>query len=683
MRIQRILLICIAIALALSSACLTVAVLETRKANKLSAQQEQVQLISREASGMLALAQDFMLHGSSRSVRQWRIRHAALLLALNAPLNSQRPATRNTMDSLRDIAQDLQATFHALESTPATTSSRVLLARREMLADHLIGETQRITEIAFQLAEDIGERQRANAVRLELLLIALPLALLLVVLGLGALIARRILLPIRRLHVAAQAVASGRLEARCDYRARDEFGDLAHDFNTMTQKLESRTTALAENAHKLRLLTEHLPALVSYVNRDLEYQFCNAQYERTFDIPPGALIGKRLDAFMNPDAYQKLQPYIEAALRGEPAQFETQLTARGDVIEVLGDLVPERDSAGQTRGFYMMLLDVSERRKAQRQLADAYAWQRAILASAQYAIVATDVNGIIRALNPAAERMLGYSKAELIGHCTPERLHDPAEVAQRGMELSAELGRPVDGFETLVAKTRDGAAEEREWTYLHKNGTRIPVSLSVSAIRDADDAITGFLGVASDITERKRSEDYIRHLAHHDVLTQLPNRALLNDRIKMALHRAQRSTQRIAVIMLDLDNFKNINDSLGHHIGDLLLQAVARRLQSSVRPSDTVARMGGDEFVILLDGINDTADIGRIAEKILTRIAEPVLEESHRMVVTTSLGISVFPDDGVDSATLLKHADVAMYQAKASGRNAYRIFKLDPADDRA
>ncbi|WP_162174154.1 diguanylate cyclase domain-containing protein [Herminiimonas sp. CN] len=673
-------LICIAIAIALSAACLTIAVLATRKAGELSAQQEQVQRISREASGMLALAQDFMLHGSPRSAQQWRIRHHALTLVLKPPLPAQTDAA-GTIGTLRDIAQRLPALLDELESAPAASHSRIALVRREMLADHLVGETQRITEIAYQLAENINEQQRANALRLELLLIALPLAFLLVVLGLGVLIARRILRPIRALHATAHAVASGRLEARCGYSAPDEFGDLARDFNAMTRRLESRRATLAENERKLRALTEHLPALVSYVNRDLQYQFCNAQYERTFGVLPGALLGKRFGSFISAAEFGRLQPHIETALRGASVQFETQINARDGVIDILGEFVPERDDSGQITGFYMMLLDVSERRKAQRQLAEAYAWQRAILASTQYAIIATDIDGVVRSVNPATARMLGYDKAELIGLRLPAHLHDPAEIAQRGIALSAEFGREISGFEVLAAHVRDGEAEEREWTYLHKDGTRIPVSLSVSAIRDADDAVTGFLGIASDITERKRSEAYIRHLAHHDVLTQLPNRALLNDRIQMALHRAERSAQRVAVIMLDLDNFKSINDSLGHHVGDCLLQAVAQRLLASVRPADTVARMGGDEFVILLDGINDGADIGRIADNILARIAEPVLLESHRMTVTTSLGVAVFPDHGMDADTLLKRADAAMYRAKASGRNACCMFTPEAAQD--
>jgi diguanylate cyclase (GGDEF)-like protein len=181
--------------------------------------------------------------------------------------------------------------------------------------------------------------------------------------------------------------------------------------------------------------------------------------------------------------------------------------------------------------------------------------------------------------------------------------------------------------------------------------------------------------VADLVDELERlAEDYIQDFAHHDLLTRLPNRALMNDQLEMALRRSQRTGLRLAVIMLDLDHFKRINDSLGHHTGDRLLQTAAQRLLAAVRRSNTVARMGGDEFAVLLDDIKDYADIDRTALAILQHMAEPVVEGAHELQVTTSLGISIFPDHGVDTGTLLKNAEAAMYAAKASGRNAYRIF---------
>lgn len=252
----------------------------------------------------------------------------------------------------------------------------------------------------------------------------------------------------------------------------------------------------------------------------------------------------------------------------------------------------------------------------------------------------------------------------------------PESVVQSGddsLVLSAvtPLIKDVDGF---LNKVRELYAHETQESFdvLHlKNGS---VFERYSKPQRIADEVIGRVWSFRDVTERTQIESHIQQLAHHDALTQLPNRTLMMDRLEMALVRARRHANKAAVIMLDLDHFKNINDSLGHAVGDQLLKEIAERLGRCARKTDTVARMGGDEFVIVLTDVNDRSTIERIVQAMLTEVAFPAVIGSHDLTVTPSIGISVFPEDGVDATTLLKAADTAMYQAKANGRGNYQWF---------
>lgn len=193
-------------------------------------------------------------------------------------------------------------------------------------------------------------------------------------------------------------------------------------------------------------------------------------------------------------------------------------------------------------------------------------------------------------------------------------------------------------------------------------------------IKDVKGQTVGFRGIIRDTTDRRDMEDTIRKLAYYDSLTGLPNRLLLTDRLKMTMAHAKRNKKKLALMMLDLDKFKEVNDTLGHQMGDWLLQRVGDRLTDLVRESDAVTRMGGDEFVVLLPEISRTKDSMVVAKKILASFQGPFLCNDHKLSITTSIGIAIFPDHGQDGNTLMKHADIAMYQAKGKGGNNYQIF---------
>lgn len=285
-------------------------------------------------------------------------------------------------------------------------------------------------------------------------------------------------------------------------------------------------------------------------------------------------------------------------------------------------------------------------------------------------IVVTDASAIIQAVNPAFTRITGYSEQEALGQ-KPSLLrsdrHDPA--------FYEELWR------TLAT---DGQWQGEVWNR-RKDGEAYLEWLTINRVHDASGRTIRYVGVFHDITELRAKDERIRHMAFHDALTGLPNRSLMLDRLEHALSRAKRERLRLAVTFIDLDRFKAINDSLGHDIGDLLLQEVATRIRGRIRAMDTVARLGGDEFVVLMEEIQTANSCTSLAEQLIAEISRPMNLRGHQVQVGASMGVAFFPEDGDDAMTLMKSADMAMYAAKSGGRNTYRFFErqmLDSASQR-
>jgi diguanylate cyclase (GGDEF)-like protein len=324
-------------------------------------------------------------------------------------------------------------------------------------------------------------------------------------------------------------------------------------------------------------------------------------------------------------------------------------------------------------GIVMTTSNITARKDNELNLAKLAAYTRSILASSPSAMIVTDVDGTITSVNPAAERMLLYGADDLIGRETPLIFLDPGEVAGRAAALAFELNTSIEpGISALVAKVRHGLADETEWTFVRRDGFRFDARLMVSALNVAEGGSSGFILVADDITERKRVERHVVHLAHHDALTGLPTRTLLHDRLQVALARAERDKDKVGLLMVDLDNFKQVNDLMGHLAGDQLLAHVAQRLQSAVRAADTVARMGGDEFVVVLDHLHTVDEAHRIAEKLLAELQTPIAFGRQTIASGASIGVCVYPDDAGDAEAMLKYADSAMYLAKGKGRRGFQ-----------
>jgi diguanylate cyclase (GGDEF)-like protein/PAS domain S-box-containing protein len=281
------------------------------------------------------------------------------------------------------------------------------------------------------------------------------------------------------------------------------------------------------------------------------------------------------------------------------------------------------------------------------------------------AVVCTDIDGKVTFLNRVAEKVTGWTLREAAGRPMPEVFRIMDASGGTATENTAEIG--ILRIRAIHLPTK--------CILIRRDGTRIPIEDSIAPIHDSDGSAAGAVVVFRDVSAAQAMALQITHSAEHDFLTGLPNRMLLNDRISQAIALAERHGFPVAVLFLDLDGFKHINDSLGHSIGDKLLQSISERLVSCVRSSDTVSRQGGDEFVVLLSEAQLPEDAAAIASRMLHAVAAAHLIDQHDLHVTTSIGISVYPDDGLDAETLIKNADTAMYQAKENGRQSFQFFK--------
>jgi diguanylate cyclase (GGDEF)-like protein/PAS domain S-box-containing protein len=281
------------------------------------------------------------------------------------------------------------------------------------------------------------------------------------------------------------------------------------------------------------------------------------------------------------------------------------------------------------------------------------------------AVICTDISGNVTFLNFVAEKMTGWSQHDAAGRA----MSDVARIVEAGS--GEAIANPM---ELAVAQNRTMNIPSN-CQLIQRDGTQTPIEDSVSPIRDRNGQASGAVMVFRDASAARAMTRQMTYSAQHDFLTGLPNRMLLNDRIRQAIVLAPRHKKKIALLFLDLDGFKHINDSLGHPTGDKLLQSIAERLGECVRGSDTVSRQGGDEFVVLLSEIEHAEDAAITARRMLQVVAEPHSVDDHDLHVTTSIGLSVYPDDGLDSETLIKNADTAMYQAKENGRQSYQFFK--------
>lgn len=313
------------------------------------------------------------------------------------------------------------------------------------------------------------------------------------------------------------------------------------------------------------------------------------------------------------------------------------------------------DEEGRVTGTLGSGQDITERKKLENEMRQ----HAAVFQHAREAIMVLDAGQRATQVNDTFSEITGYSREEMLGQ-NPRLL---------------QSGRHDEQFYRQMYKTleREGKWQGELWNR-RKDGEVFPVWQTITVVRGNDGAVNQYISIFSDISEKKLAEERVRHLAHYDALTDLPNRFLFEERCSRALARAQRNDYRVAVMFLDLDRFKLINDSYGHAVGDEMLQLVASRLQQNMREEDTVARIGGDEFIIVVENFQHKDDLASVAGKVIDNLNLPFELQGEHLHIGASIGISLFPRDGSDVETLVKRADIAMYRAKGLGRNGFGFF---------
>ena len=421
-----------------------------------------------------------------------------------------------------------------------------------------------------------------------------------------------------------------------------------------------------ESEARYRGLLEAAPDAMVVVNQDGEIVLLNVQAEKQFGYRRDELVGQKVKNII-PEGFAErlIADGTRSAAEALAQEIGTgiELTGRrkdGSEFPIEIMLSPLESAEGVL--VTAAIRDISVRKAAEKHLAQMESRYRGLLEAAPDAMVVVNQDGEIVLLNVQAEKQFGYRRDELVGQKVKNII--PEGFAER---LIADGTRSA--AEALAQEIGTGI----ELTGRRKDGSEFPIEIMLSPLKGAESVLV--TAAIRNITTRKKAEALMIHSSEHDFLTGLPNRMLLSDRVNQAIRMAIRHKRKVAVLFLDLDGFKHINDSLGHPTGDKLLQSVGKRLVDCVRGSDTVSRQGGDEFVVLLSEEEDSEDASITAKRMQRAVAEAHFIDQHDLHVTCSVGVSVYPDDGLNAETLIKNADTAMYQAKANGRQKYQYFK--------
>ncbi|MCX7628177.1 MAG: EAL domain-containing protein [Methylophilaceae bacterium] len=427
-------------------------------------------------------------------------------------------------------------------------------------------------------------------------------------------------------------------------------------------------TLLMDRERMLDSLLNHLGGMVYCCLYDAYWTmiFVSQGCLQLTGYAPGDLLYNRKVCFEQltlEEDRERVRTRIEESLRtGEHYEVEYRIRhADGSVRWVLERGAPLFNEAGEVQALEGFIEDITRRKQSEQAALQAEARYRSIFENAIEGIYQTTPDGQYLNFNPALARIYGYdSVEELKSAITDIQKQLYVDPGKRGefIRLMSQFGQ-VTNFEAQVYR---------------KNGDIIWITENAREVRDEAGKLLFYEGTVEDITARKNYEQQIEYQATHDSLTGLPNRTLLADRLQQYISLADRHGGKLAVAFLDLDQFKLINDSMGHHAGDQLLLTMAERLTSCVRECDTVVRLGGDEFVLLFPNLRNVADISGSMHRILAAVSEPCLIDGREFVVSCSIGISVYPEDGRDPNTLLKHADTAMYKAKQDGRNNFQFY---------
>ena len=429
-----------------------------------------------------------------------------------------------------------------------------------------------------------------------------------------------------------------------------------------------KSTALTEQTHYLHEIRESLTRaqhIAQMGNWDWQIDankiYWSEGIYQLFGIDPQTFEPsyESFIACVHPEDRERLNQAVQRALDSQETYdiIHRILRPDGEIRIVRENAEIVRDAAGHALRMIGTVLDITQQTRVEEALRDSDAMLRTVIQGFPVVLWAIDTNGTFLLSEGCGLDALALRAGQIVGESLYEVFRDNPEIIQDTQQVLA--GETVSVTRCIGERAFD---------------------VHYSPLRDATGRVTGAVGVATDVTERKRTEERLSFLASYDPLTQLPNRTLFNDRLAHAMQHASRSGDRVALLFIDLDNFKTINDTLGHGEGDALLRQVAQRLQAVVRSEDTVSRLGGDEFTIILENIGHEEEAARVATEIIQQATQPYQLQSRDFYVSPSIGIAFFPQDGTDVQTLLMSADAAMYRAKDTGRNNFQFFNKNISD---
>lgn len=535
-------------------------------------------------------------------------------------------------------------TVNAAQFGEITVGAAAMLKGAEQLMQSLTMDAQR-------------EQNRAlNTIYLVLLVDALVLAVLFL------LVRTRIVSPLRDLVRGSRELAEGNYHARIGYRSNDEIGQLADAFNYSAQRIGALITSLELKHEKLSQAESMFRGVAEnsvvgvYVAQGDKFRFVNSKMASMFSYEPSAMIDS-IDLYdLVPEGDHELVKDMRRQIRGDIQGIRYERRARrkdGSVFDV--EVFASTTDVNGQPGTIGIMLDITERKQAEASMQMA----TMVYENSSEGMTITNADGIVVDVNPAFTKITGYSKEEIVG--------------QRMNMLRS--GRQDAAFYEGMwnALTTEGHWQGEIWNR-RKNGEVYAEWLTINTSYNLDGTVYRRIALFSDITQKKKTDDLVWRQANFDSLTGLPNRLMFRDRLEQEIRKAHRAGLQMALMFLDLDHFKEINDTLGHAVGDSLLQQAAQRLNSCVRESDTVARLGGDEFTIILGELNQPTNVERIVQEVLKKMAEPFTLGDEVAYVSASVGITFYPDDATEIDNLLKNADQAMYAAKDLGRNRFHYF---------
>lgn len=557
---------------------------------------------------------------------------------------------RNQIRSILTSVGQVSPSVVVEQQKTLATASAALLEQTDHLIQDLLGATQ-----ATQ--QDMLGRMYTLLVVNSLILIAAYLAM-----------SAQIVTPLQRLARYCRELAKGRYGQRIQHKPQDEIGQLTRALNESSAQIGELMSAIEHERKELyrtsamfRGLARNAVTGVFVVDGDMRFRYVNSKLAQMFGYQPDEMASNLtvpdllVEADLNGGRWQRSTGEDGQRSNGfATSHYETRARHRdGSFLDL--EIFASRMVLDGAPAIIGIALNVTERKKAEASIRRA----ALVYANTSEAVVVTDPNGIVVDINPAFTAITGYAAQEVIGQ--------PISLLSSGRQDAAF-------YQAMWRSLLETGKWSGDIWNRRKDGTEYAERLTIDTSYNEDGTVNCRIGVFSDVTAERLKEETVWHQANFDHLTALPNRQMFHNELQRAMEQADKADHSLALIYLDLDLFKEVNDSLGHDMGDELLKQVAKRLQQAIRGDDLVARLGGDEFVLILNHVKDLKHVEEVCHRVLKAVAEPYMLRHNVATVSASLGVTQYPHDGSNVVELLQNADLAMYSAKDAGRNQYRHF---------